>query len=250
MAIKLKNPIAKSKHFIIFSVYSGCDLKPQENHMNYSEALSFAFQDEQWAKKIAIGGLFTFIAVFSGILFFFGFLALGYYIGVLRNVMSGESKPLPEWKNWGKFIADGLLGCIIFLAYFLVIGGITALLIVQVATEPGFQDFERVLLIVSISLVALFSLTILTNIGLVQFAATNDFGAAFNLAEIFRSLRNDFANYLTIVIFSAILNCILFLVGIAIFSPFTNFWGLVVQAHLFGQSAKSVHAPSAAVQSV
>jgi hypothetical protein len=219
--------------------------------MNYSEALSFTFQDETWAKKIAIGGLFTFIAVFSGILFFFWFWAMGYYVSVLRNVKTGQEKALPEWtNNWGKLFADGLLGSIIFLLYFLVIGGITALLIVQVATEPGLQDFEMVILIVGISVVALLSLTIFANLGLIQFAATDDFGAAFNLSEIFRLLRNEFGNYLTITIFSGILNCILFLAGIGIFSPFTNFWGLVVQAHLFGQCARGIQQPSAVVQSV
>jgi hypothetical protein len=218
--------------------------------MNYSEALSFTFQDEEWAKKIALGGLLVFIAVFSGILFFIGFFAMGYYVSVLRNVMAGEGTPLPEWKNWGKFFADGVLGGIILLLYFLVIGGITAFLIVSVATEPGLQDFEMAILITGISIAALLSLAIFANLGLVQFAATNDFGAAFNLSEIFRSLRNDFGNYLTITIFSSILNCILFLAGIGIFSPFTNFWGLVVQAHLFGQCARGIRESSTVVQSV
>jgi hypothetical protein len=62
-------------------------------------------------------------------------------------------------------------------------------------------------------------------------------------------LKNDFGNYLTIVIFTSILNAMLFLAGLGIFSPFTNFWGYMVQAHLFGQYAKGVQATTPAVQS-
>jgi hypothetical protein len=218
--------------------------------MNYSEALSFSFQDQAWAKKIAIGGLMVFVAMFTGVFFFVGFFAIGYYVTVLRNVMHGEAKPLPEWRNCGKLFGDGILGGIIFLIYFLVIGGITALFIVKAATDSDLYRFELAMTITVISLVALLSLSIFANLGLMQFAATNDFAAAFNLSEIFRLLRNDFGNYFSITILSIILNGILFMAGIGIFSPFTNFWGFMVQAHLFGQCAKSVSEPRAVVSSV
>jgi len=78
------------------------------------------------------------------------------------------------------------------------------------------------------------------NYGLIQFAATENFGSAFSLSGIFTLIKNDLGNFLAIMIFSSILNAILFLAGLGILSPFTNFWGLVVQAHLFGQCAKGL----------
>jgi len=218
--------------------------------MNYSEALSFTFQDEEWVKKLAIGGLFVFVSFYLGLFFITGFVVAGYYIGLLRNVLKGEEKPLPQWTKWEKIFVDGILGAIISFIYFLFIGGIAALMIVSVVNDPGIQDFEMGMAIAVISLLALLSLSILTNLGLARFAATNDFGAAFSFSEIFRLLKNDFGNYLSIVIFSFILNAILFLAGLGILSPFTNFWGLVVQAHLFGQCVRGAQEPTTAVQPV
>jgi len=216
--------------------------------MNYSEAISYIFQDQDWPKKIAIGGLCLFIAVFTGILFFAALPAIGYYIGVLRNVMKGEKKLLPEWTDWNKFFADGLLGAIILFVYFIVIGGLGAIIIVNLAIAE-LADYEKVLGIVFTAIGIFIGVTVLGNLGLIRFAATNDFAAAFRLAEISQLLKNDFGNYLTIVIFTSILNAILFLAGLGIFSPFTNFWGYMVQAHLFGQYAKAVNSTTPVVQS-
>lgn len=218
--------------------------------MNYSEALSFIFQDKDWVKKTAIGGFCLFIAVFSGILFFIGFFAIGYYLAVLRNVIQGEEKILPEWDgNWGKFFADGLLGAIIMLINFLVIGGLCAIIIVGLATSSDLAEYEMVLGIVFTAIATAVSLIVTINLCFVQFAKTNDFAAAFRVAEIADLLKDDFANFLTIVIFVSILNAILFLAGLGIFSPFTNFWGYLVQAHLFGQYAKKARTTAPVIQS-
>jgi hypothetical protein len=217
--------------------------------MNYSEAISFIFQDKDWVKKIAIGGFCLFVALFTGILFFIGFFALGYYVSVMRNVMHGQENFLPEWKDWNKFFVDGLMGAIILFVNFLVIGGLCAAIIVAIATTSN-ADYEMVLGIVFTAIGAVLCLLITTNLGLMQFAATNDFAAAFRVAEIARLLKHDFGNFLAIVIFASILNAFLFLAGLGIFSPFTNFWGYMVQAHLFGQYAKAANTQAAVIQAV
>lgn len=219
--------------------------------MNYSIALSYIFQDKDWLKKNLLGGLCLFIAIFSGILFFAAFFAIGYYINVLRHVMQGGEKPLPEWdNNWGKFFADGLMGALILLIYFIAIGGLGAILIVNFALSD-MADYEKVLGIIFSALGILLGLTVMSNLGLMRFAATNDFAAAFRLSEISQLVKNDFGNFVTIVLFTSLLHAILFVAGLAIFSPFTNFWGYLVQAHLFGQFAQPKNAtlpvvPSAA----
>jgi len=216
--------------------------------MNYSTALSYIFQDKDWLKKIVLGGFCLFIAVFSGILFFAAFFSIGYYVSVQRHVMQGEEKPLPEWdNNWSKFFVDGLMGALILFVYFIVIGGIGAIIIVNFALAD-MADYEKVLGIVFTALGILLGLTIMGNLGLMQFAATNDFAAAFRLPEISQLLKNDFGNFVTIVLFTSLLNAMLFLAGLGIFSPFTNFWGYMVQAHLFGQFAKGVNSTVPVVQ--
>jgi len=208
--------------------------------MNYSEALSFTFQDKEWLKKIGLGGLFALISVYAGLFFIFGFFLVGYYIGVLRNVMHGEETPLPDWSNMSKIFVDGLMGTIIILIYFIAIGGICALLIARITSDPYVQDHEVAISCVLTALATLFALGFFINYGLMQIAATENFGSAFSLSGIFTLIKTDFGNFLAVLIFSSILNAILFLAGLAILSPFTNFWGLVVQAHLFGQYARGL----------
>jgi len=217
--------------------------------MDYSKALSFSFEDEQWVKKLGIGGAISFFSLFFGSLLITGFFIVGYYIGILRKVMNKEENCLPDWSNFGKLFVDGLLGGIICLIYLLLIGGLGAALIVAIATDESMGDAEMVILIVLTSLLIVFFLAVFSNLGMMQFAATDDFSAAFNLSGIFRLLRQNWSTYFAIITFSIILNLILFLAGLVIFSAFTNFWGLVVQAHLFGQTARELRAPAMAMQS-
>ena len=218
--------------------------------MNYSEALSFTFRDEQWLKKLGIGGLFNLLCWYAGLFFVLGFFVVGYYIGVLRNVMKGEERPLPDWSDLGKVFVDGLLGTIIAFLYLLVIGGISAALIVGIANSYNMTDGEKAVWIVLVSLLTLFGLIIFINYALMRFAATENFGAAFSLSGMARLLRSHLGDFLAISFFSLILNALLFLAGLGILSPFTNFWGLIIQAHLFGQCARTLDYESrAAVQS-
>ncbi|MFQ5640135.1 MAG: DUF4013 domain-containing protein [bacterium] len=216
--------------------------------MNYTEALSFIFQDQQWVKKMAIGGLFAFISFYCGLFFITGFFVVGYYVGVVRNVVHREESVLPNWSDMSKIFVDGLVGAIIIFFYFVIIGAICTLLIVSVAHDY-MPDYEKALLIILISLSTLLALTFLINYGLMQFAATDNFGAAFSLPGILSLIKSHFGDFLAIIIFTLILNGILFLAGLGILSPFTNFWGMVVQAHLFGQCAKAIHPDTPAVQS-
>ncbi|RMF69941.1 MAG: DUF4013 domain-containing protein [Calditrichaeota bacterium] len=215
--------------------------------MNYSEALSFTFEDSQWVKKIAIGGLIALVSFC--LLFMFAFILVGYYVGVLRNVLKREAEPLPAWSDMGKIVVDGVLGTVISFIYFVLIGGVCALLIVQVTSQPFMQETERVVLIVLISVSTLLALGVFINFGLMQYAATQNFGAAFNVSDLHSLLKGHMGDYIAILVFSCILNALLFLAGFGIISPFTNFWGMVVQAHLFGQCARALYPVQPSVQS-
>lgn len=212
--------------------------------MDYSKALSFTFADESWLKKIALGGLFNFIAFFTGIFFFIGFFAIGYTVEVIRNVLRDKEKPLPEWNDMGKKFVDGLLVAIICFVYLIVIGGLGALWIVYVATSEQFSGGTEAFLIVLGSLAIAAALAIFVAAGVIQYATSDNFGKAFNLQEIFELIGYDFGHFIAILLFVAILQFFLFLVGLGILSPFTTFWGMVVEAHLLGQYAKEALAQS------
>ncbi len=218
--------------------------------MNYSKALSFVFEDPDWVKKLAIGGLLAFLSFYCGLIFIIGFFLLGYYLQILRQVASGEYHMLPQWSNWGQLFIDGILGAAILFAYFVIVGGIGAIAIVYFATNPYMHEAEMLIGIVVVSLIMLFALALLGNIALVRFAIAENFGAAFNFSGYPDLLRRHYGSILAITVFSLVLNGILLCVGLGIFSPFTNFWGLVVQAHLFGQLARDFQHGEQAIASV
>lgn len=201
--------------------------------MDYSAALSFVFKDKEWLRKLAIGGFVNFFS------FIFGVFLIGYYIEVFRFCLADKPEKLPEWSDVGKLFVDGVLGSIIVLVYFIAIGGLCALAIVCLSTTPGIPETEMVLGIIAVSLATLFAMIIFTNIGLLLFAQTNNLGSAFNLVEVFSLFKNHFQDLLAITIFVLILQGILLCAGMGILSPFTMFWGWLVQAHLFAQCLKT-----------
>jgi hypothetical protein len=203
--------------------------------MDYAEAMSFMFRDKDWVKKVLIGGGIGFVCIYSGILFFLIFILVGYYVGVIRNASGAKEVALPDWKEWNQIIVDGILGSIIVLIHLIVIGGILAILIVLIANDILLPDYQKGILITLIVCSAIFALTIFSNLGIIQFSRSGNFAEALSLRKVFRFLKDNFGNFIAITIFSLILNLVLFLVGLGIFSPLTNFWGLIVQAHLFGQ---------------
>lgn len=64
-------------------------------------SFTYVLNDPQWIKKITIGALITAIPIVSVI-------SNGYQMQVVRNLLSGAAKPLPEWDNTGRYFRAGL----------------------------------------------------------------------------------------------------------------------------------------------
>lgn len=74
--------------------------------------LKIPFQDKDWLKKLGLGGLVGLIPIFNLSL-------LGYLLEWVLS-SSGEEASLPEWREWGKLFANGLMVFIIILIYCLL----------------------------------------------------------------------------------------------------------------------------------
>ena len=66
-------------------------------------------QDKEWVKKIGLGGLIGLIPIFNLSL-------LGYLLEWILS-SSEEDAVLPEWNEWGKLFANGLIVFLIIIAY-------------------------------------------------------------------------------------------------------------------------------------
>ena len=78
--------------------------------MDFGKAFTYMFEDPDWLKKLGIGTLIGLVGIlFSPVLI--GLIPilvlLGYTVDVVRNVMAGHERPLPEWEDWVGFLSRG-----------------------------------------------------------------------------------------------------------------------------------------------
>lgn len=219
--------------------------------MNFAEALSFTFEDSDWLKKMLIGGALNFAGWYMGLFFITGFFTMGYFLLVVRNVRNGDKPELPEWGHVSEIIVDGLVGAIVMLLYILMVGIVITPIIIDLATNETMSDLGQGLTIASVAIFGAMALSLLSNMGLITWAVSKNFTLAINPFAVFKIMRHQVGAIVGVLVFTFILSAILFLGGLAIISPFFLFWGLVVQAHLFGQIARESFAGAEAdVQSM
>jgi hypothetical protein len=222
--------------------------------MDFGRAFLFMFEDEEWLKKLGIGtllGLLMLVLIPTIILWVFPFIALlGYTIVVLRNVMDGVERPLPEWADWSEFFS---LGFKVFAATF-VWALPMILLTIPLAIGSALMDQSRgaegigiAIVVCGSCLVLLWGLfvALLMPAIYVRIAATRRFVSAFEFGPLFAFTRENLGNVIIALLLLivvgliasvvAMLGVIALFVGLLITIPFATLWQYLVQAHLFGQ---------------
>jgi hypothetical protein len=220
--------------------------------MDIGSAFSFVFDDEQWLKKLAIGGgialgsMILLPALGLGLLLLLPLL--GYMLEVLKNVRDGQLRPLPEWTDFGSFFKTGLAIFGISLIY-----NIPAIILSCAAgtanSLPELMELDSdaagAIAIAAACLYCIQTLvSILTNAIIpaawIRYAQVGTFGSAFQFGEIFGFIRANLGDYLIAILLSwvasfiAVFGIILCLIGVV----FTFFWSLLVSANLYGQLAR------------
>jgi hypothetical protein len=225
--------------------------------MDFGKAFTFMFEDGDWLRKLGIGtavGLvgILFMPLLIGIIPLI--MLLGYTVDVVRNVMNGVERPMPEWTDWGGFLARGFK---VFAACF--IWALPALLLLipltvgSVLTDQG-QGGEAIgLTIIACGSCLLFLwglfVTLLTPAIYVRIAATDQFSSAFEVGKMWAFTRDNLGNIIVALLLAvivagiiasvvAMVGLLVLFVGVFITMPFAILWQYLVQAHLFGQVAK------------
>ena len=78
--------------------------------MNFGRPFSFAFEDPDWLKKIALAALVTLIPVVGQ------FFIMGWGLEITRRVIKGEPTLLPDL-DFGKNLGTGFKAWVISLVY-------------------------------------------------------------------------------------------------------------------------------------
>lgn len=228
--------------------------------MDIGKAFTFIPEEDDWIKKIVIGGVLGLFSFFFIPIFFL----IGYQVAIIKNVMNGQEHPLPEWDEWGQLFMDGLVVWVAQFVYALpvVLLSLCSLFIwVPAATDPG-GDIGDVLsgaaifgLVVLGCLVFLFAIALVFIVPAlyIQYARTGEFGTMFQVGEVIGIARENFVDILIVTVAVIAAGIVLGLVtwipicGWLILAPLGTVWIMVATAHLYGQIAAKTGAKEALV---
>jgi hypothetical protein len=200
--------------------------------MDIGRSFTFMFDDKDWLKKIAIGGLVTLVPILN-------FVSLGYALRVLRRVSDGQELPLPEWDDWGGDFIRGLLAAVAVFIYSLP--GIVVILLgalIGAAADNelciwiGYCPGILWVLLVAVVTPALYTI----------YARTGEFGSMFRFADIWALIRDNISDYLVALLLYVVASVVASIVGsiaCGIGIVFTMFWSYLVMGHLFGQVGRT-----------
>lgn len=212
-------------------------VQPQEPRFDFAKSFSFVFEDPDWVKKILIGGL-MYLASFLIVGMFF---VMGYLAKLVRNVVDGVARPLPDWDDLGGYFADGLKLFVVGLLYMLPAIVIIGLMVGgAVIMEEASSDAGGCL--VGLMWLIIFPLYLFIMIimpaAMVYVMTTGEISAAFQFSRIFAFIKANAANYALAVATYLIANfisqfgIILLCIGVV----FTAFWSMVVTFYAFAQA--------------
>ncbi len=208
--------------------------------MDIGSSFTYMFEDEDWIKKILIGGIVAIIPIVN-------FAAFGYLVQVIRNVRDGQALPLPEWDQFGEYFKNGLFLALIYIIYLIPIFILSCLqsVIPAALAQGGSNDAANAMSVVMICFSCLMGVWgllvgILFPAILVRFAEVGTFGSGFQFGELLAIIKVNIGSYIVVLLLMwvaqgiiAPLGVILCVVGVI----FTMFWSYLMSGNLVGQYA-------------
>ena len=210
--------------------------------MDIARAFSYVFEDEDWVKKVLLGGVINLIPIAG---FFF---TTGYMLETLKNIMEGRELPLPEWDDWGGKFMKGLMAFVIGLVYSLPILAVVCCFTAVVALAGQNEDVTNALgsfgglCLNCVSLLYSLALMLIIPSVMAKYAEAWELGAAFRLGEIFNLVKDNIGTYLMVLVISLLAGVVtnLGVVACGVGVLFTMFYAMLVNAHAYGQAYRIV----------
>jgi hypothetical protein len=225
--------------------------------MDVAKAFTFITDDERWVGKIAIG---AFVSLLTFLIIPIVLLA-GYIVGITRNVMNAEARPLPEWEDFETLFRDGLAIIVAQLVYTLPFWVLACIAFVATIGFSGLSETSSDAatagivatygLVGCLALLFLVALFFLSPAIVIQYVRTDDFGAAFRISEVVAIARENIGDILIAALASFVASLLLnTVVGfLFVFVPCIGWiagtvlglagapWLISVTGHLYGQIA-------------
>jgi len=211
--------------------------------MDLGKAFSFVFEDEKWISKVLIGGLLIWIPIVN-------FAVLGYMLAVARNVAQGNSRPLPEWGEFGTLFGRGFYGFVIAFVYLLpvfILEGLFFCLTGGLAAGSRRGDSGAAIGLLGLCLVPLLIilalvLSLLIYAALARFVVTDNMSEAFKFSDVIASVRTNISTWLILWLVAILANFVggLGVIACGVGVLFTAFYAYCVTGHALGQTIKQL----------
>jgi hypothetical protein len=205
--------------------------------MDFGKAFSFVFEDEDWIKKVGVGGLLSLIPVI-GI-----FVVMGWGLEITKRVIKGQEEVLPEWDDFGGYLTKGFMLFLITFVYTLPIILVQACSSLPFLYENADETLTIIFTIVTVCFgcfTFLYSLAayLVLPAAVGRYAATGELGQAFKLGEIFKKVRENLGTYALVLLGGIVASLVASLGTIAcvIGVVFTMVYAMAINGHLWGQA--------------
>lgn len=215
--------------------------------MDFGKAFTFPFDDQDWIKKLGIAALLMLIPIAGFI------LVGGWMLELMRRVIQGDGRPMPDWDDFGGYFMKGLQVMVVGIVY-----GLPVILvnICQQAISLGFtsgdsslggdETMATVFVVLSIcfgcfSFIYGILMGIVIPAALGKLAVTGQIGAAFRFSEIFNMIRATPGPFILAMLGSFLasivgsLGVILCVIGVLA----TLAYAYAVTGHLYAQAYKA-----------
>jgi hypothetical protein len=205
--------------------------------MDFGKAFSFVFEDEDWLKKIGVGGLLALIPVV-------GFLVvMGWGLEIAKRVIQGDEEVLPAWDDFGGYLTKGFLLFLIVFVYTLpvvLVQGCSSLPYLYENADDTLTTIFTIVTICFSCFTFLYSLAayLVLPAAAGRYAATGELGEAFKIGEIIKMVRNNLGTYALVLLGGIVASLVASLGSIAcvIGVLFTMVYAMAINGHLWGQA--------------
>ena len=206
--------------------------------MDFGKAFSFVFEDEDWIKKIGVGALLSLTVI--------GLIpVLGWALEITKRVINKDAEVLPDWSDFGGYITRGFLTFVVVFVYTLPITvlsgcgtGLTAL--TDSYGEDALTTIAWVVTACFTCLTFVYSIAVylILPAAVANYAATDEFGAAFKFGEIFKMVKENLGTYGMVLLGGIVASLVsglgVIACGIGVF--ITMAYAMAINGHLWGQA--------------
>jgi len=226
--------------------------------MEIGKAFTFVTDDDEWIKKLAIGGALMLVSILFGALLLpllVIFFLVGYQVAIIRNVIDGKDRPLPEWQEWGQLFIDGVIVSVAALVYAIpiILLTICSLALILPASveggDPGGGAIAGTVVLTCLAVLFGIALAFITPALYIQYARTGEFGPLFRFGEIVAVARDNFVDILLVILATWVANLVVSIVGTIaaiticgplIVIPAGTAWVMYATGHLYGQIGRKM----------